>query len=517
MNEIVYYSQFGAIGDGVTDDYAAIKAAHEYANANGCKVCADSGKIYRIGVVTDPIIVKTSTDWCGATIVFDDTVIRWDDKLRQAWIFRVRSDKPENATAVAVPEGFTVSKGQTNIGMTFDKPCMLKILNNNEKIYLRYGPNENNGVPTHEMILVDEQGNVDPSTPVQYDYSAVTGIFRYSIDDEPLTIGNGTVKTVAPNPREQDPDYDNNYCYYFRGILIERSNTTLYNVNYRVENEDLTIPIDRNGDGVIDIYHEDKSYGVPYHGTLNFQHCYNVRFVDSLVQGHQAYSFWQGEKLNIRNEMGSYSINATYCIGLTFVNLTQYENKETNEVITNRQMYHGIMGTNFCRNFSVDNCYLDRFDSHQGLCNATLTNSTFGFGILVIGGGKLYIENVTRIWGGEFILLRMDYNSVFDGDVVIKNCVAGENMHCIICGNWIRHYNGLPNYITRNVTVDGFVVKSGKMAVYNIRNAIPESVSDDVNPLYLPESVSLSNVYGPDGKTELKVELSESDDAFARI
>ena len=517
MNDIVYYSQFGAKGDGVADDYEAIKAAHEYANSNGYKVCADEGKTYRIGIVTDPIIVKTETDWCGATIVFDDSVIRWDNPLRSGWIFRVRSSQPDNDVEITVPEGYSLSKGQTNIGMTFDKPCMLKIFNDNEKIYLRYGPNQNNGVPVHEMIIVDEQGNVDPSTPVQYDYPAVTSIVRYSIDDTPLCIGNGTLVTFAPNPREQDPDYENNYCYYYRGVLIERSNTTFHNINYVVENEDLTIPIDRNGDGVIDIYHEDKSYGVPYHGTLNFQNCYNVAFTDSTVEGHQAYSFWQGEKLNIRNEMGSYAINATYCIGLSFTNVTQYENHETGETITNRQMYHGIMGSNFCRNFTVDNCYFDRFDSHQGLYNATLTNSTFGFGILVIGGGTLYIENVKRIALGEFVHLRTDYNSVFDGDVIIKNCEMGEEVKHIFFGRWISHFNGLPNRVNRTLTIDGLTVKGNALSIFNIYGATEDALTDEVNPLYLPERITVSRVYGADGVTEITPALSARDDAFARL
>ncbi len=69
-----------------------------------------------------------------------------------------------------------------------------------------------------------------------------------------------------------------------------------------------------------------------------------------------------------RNEMGSYTLDAWYTIGLKFINLTPTGD------ITSRADYHGIMGTNFCRNIYVEGCYLDRFDSHRGAYN-------------VIGGG----------------------------------------------------------------------------------------------------------------------------------
>ena len=39
----VFYSEYGAIGDGVTDDHAAILAAHVDANEKGYEVKADEG------------------------------------------------------------------------------------------------------------------------------------------------------------------------------------------------------------------------------------------------------------------------------------------------------------------------------------------------------------------------------------------------------------------------------------------------------------------------------------------
>ena len=515
----IFYSDFGAVGDGVKDDSEAIRAAHEYANRYGHDVCGEAGKTYRIGDISTSITVKTNTDWCGATILLDDTGILWSDKTsRNMWVFKILSDTLPSGKILSVPSGMTLTKGQKNIGMTFDEPCMLRIANSNKKIFIRYGKNANDGDDLQDYILVDKRGNVDPSTPILYDYNTVTSITQYSITDKPISVGGGTVKTLAPDPRAQDPSYENNYCYFNRGIYVARSNATLTGITYVVEGEDMTVETDRNGDGVIDIYGADKSYGVPYHGSLNFNYCYNASLTNSTLESHQAYSFWQASGSGqTRNEMGSYALTANNCIGFTISGVRQYENEQTGETITNRQMYHGIISSNFCRNTTVTNSYLDRFDAHKGMWNATLTDSTFGFGILVIGGGELYIENVSRPSGSDFIQLRTDYNSLFDGNVTVKNCTAGSAVKNLIGGTWNSHDAGLPNYMIRHLEVDGLTVESGQLAIFRISGAYKGVTEDTVNPLYLPSSVSIKNLYRADGVTPLIPKVSKSDDAFADI
>ena len=138
-------------------------------------------------------------------------------------------------------------------------------------------------------------------------------------------------------------------------------------------------------------------------------------------------------------------------------------------------------------------------------------------GILVIGGGELYIENVYRVACGGFIHLRMDYNSVFDGDVIVKNCRMGREVERMVDARWISFYNGLPNHITRSLTVDGLVCESSALTLYNIGAATSDSLTDEVNRLYLPECVRVKNVVGADGVTPITPTLAAQAEAFEGV
>ena len=509
-----------AVGDGKTDDSAAIRNAHNFANKYGLDVKGRADATYYIGKTDQTITVRTNTDWNGAKLIFDDSQIRWDDAThRNVQVFTVASDVA--AKSVTVPTALKnngLKKGQSNIGITFSEPCMIKIENSGERIYKRIGVNATSGAYKHEMILVDQNGNVDPSTPIQYDYESITSIIVYSVNDKAIRVGNATITTIAPNPKAQDPDFENNNKSFFnRSLCVERSNTTVYGIRHTIENEMMTIEIDRNGDGVIDKWGADKSYGITYNGFYAFNNAYNVTMQDCIVEGHQAYSFWQDlNGVSTRNEVGNYDITASRCINLNFIRVIQYENEATGEVITNRFMYHGIMGTNWCRNMVLDECYLDRFDSHQGMHNATLKNSTFGFGILVIGGGTLHIENVKRISGSGFIHLRMDYNSYFDGDVKIVNCEMSSTIGSIVEGNWLEHHCGLPNHMTNSLIIDGLTVDRNKLALYSILYATVDTLTNSTNPLILPTYVEVNGVKKSNGSA-VGIVKSAYNDAFMQI
>lgn len=67
----VNYKAFGAVGDGITNDAAAIKACHDYANAHGLPVI-NSGGLYAVrGYVVDHVDIKTDLIFHDGGFIFD--------------------------------------------------------------------------------------------------------------------------------------------------------------------------------------------------------------------------------------------------------------------------------------------------------------------------------------------------------------------------------------------------------------------------------------------------------------
>ena len=89
----VSYEAFGAKGDGETNDFAAIKACHEYANTYGHTANATNGRTYRITETGGKVItVQTNVKWNGAKFIIDDTTFTKDDVERGTSIFVVKSN-----------------------------------------------------------------------------------------------------------------------------------------------------------------------------------------------------------------------------------------------------------------------------------------------------------------------------------------------------------------------------------------------------------------------------------------
>ena len=206
------------------------------------------------------------------------------------------------------------------------------------------------------------------------------------------------------------------------------------------------------------------------------------------------------------------------------------------------------MASNYTKNIFFTDCEINRIDAHCGFWNATVINTTLGHSFNVIGGGKVYCENVTKITGGSFIALRGDYGANFDGDIELVNCSLlglkgyASNKRNPGFANYADSYelitiissgfnnnnsgaisyekdengnvvmeNGEPKiakdgrywywdfgytcYMPRNVIVDNFVaggVKTTKIAVFN--DLIDDVFGDIPNQYQLCESVTLKNM-----------------------
>ena len=447
VEKTVKYSDFGAKGDGVTNDFYAIKAAHSFANEKGYKVLGDVGATYYISKTGgQSITIKTDTDWCGASFIIDDSDIAVGDVERGGNIFVI---SPETALVTYKPDTTTtigkalteINKGGGIENSTFNKldlglgyAALVYLINDNHKCYIRHGENEDAGSAQRELILIDENGNVDESTPLLFDYSQITSIQVAKVNDKPISVGNGNIKTIANSAPRQ-------YTYYSRNIVVSRSNTTVYGISHTIEGEGDT--------------------GAPYSGFITVSYCNNVRIVDSCLSAHKAYKL-EG---NDNNTMGTYDLSFGNSNNITCYNVTMHnffiEGTATPSVNAG---YWGIMGSNYCKNLTYDTCKLTRFDAHCGTYNATIRGSELGT-LTLIGGGLFTIED-TKVYThtrSYLIALRGDYGSTWNGEFVIKNVTAitgtyQSSVFSLINGSFTNWNFGYDCYMPYKVTVDNLVV-----------------------------------------------------------
>lgn len=355
-NGFVCYKDFGAKGDGKTDDMDAIAATHAFANQQGLSVAADEGATYYIGGKNRPAIIRTNTNFGKSSFIIDDTNV----ENRNAHIFIVSSGmQPFKPAGIS-----SLKRNQEKLDVPMPGTCLITVTNSNVKRYIRFGPNQNNGSSQTDIFIVDKNSKVDMNAPIIWDFDHITDITALPIDETTLTVTGGRFTTIANNAESK-------YTYYSRGIAIRRSNVIVDGLEHRITGE---------GD-----------HGAPYGGFIHISDCSYVTVRNTLLTGHKVYQTIGSAGVPV--SMGTYDISVNRALNVSFVNCTQ-----TNDIKDSR--YWGIMGSNFCKNLVYDKCTFSRFDAHMGVANATIRNSTLGHqGINAIGSGTFTVENSTIMEG----------------------------------------------------------------------------------------------------------------------
>lgn len=457
QEEFVTYSQFGAAGDGVTDDFDAIVSAHDYANEAGLPVRADAGARYYLGG-RGTATIRTDTDWQDAEFIVDDRAVDSDERAQN--LFVVASDRP--SYEVDLPQGYSLKAGAETLGLSFQTPVLLLIEDSRVKEYIRYGKNTNSGTARQEVLLADESGNIDPSTPVLKDYPEVTKLTAYPIDDTPVTVRGGIFTTIANAAPISS-------SYYGRGIDVRRSNTTLSGIRHYVTEEGET--------------------GSPYRGFFLVDNANNVCIENCLMTGHKVYT-------NIKPtgavSQGTYDTQAVRSNAVTLRGCTQ-SNSVTDTV------FWGVMASNFCKNLTMEGCNLSRFDAHQGVYNATVRDTVLGQNLTIIGEGTLLLERVERLSGDHFLQLRTDYGSTWKGEILFRDCVmhtASKTFYCIRA-EWNDWDFGYPCFLP-DVTIESLRVEGAerKYVFSPVTSASAGEVARSKNPLQMPQGVTLIGTEG---------------------
>ncbi len=454
--DYVTYEDFGAVGDGKADDFDAIVNTHEYANENGLSVFACETATYYIGGAAKTAYIKTDTDWSTAQFIIDDTSV----ENRSAWVFNIAPSQSAKNITDKVASSLAIDA--ENIGTSLDGKSLVVLTDSNVKRYIRKGLNQNSGSNQTDVIIADENGKISPDTPLIWDFDAITGATAYPIDSETLTVKGGSFTTIANNAPSE-------YTYYTRGIQVRRSNTVIDGIYHDIINE--------------------GSSGAPYSAFVSLSCCADVTVRNSTFTGHKKYSTIGSAGSGV--SMGTYDIGAATAVNAKFINCNQ-----TND-ITDID-YWGIAGTNYCKNLVYDGCALSRFDAHQGVLNATIRNSVLGHhGIKLIGSGTALIENTT-VLAEDFVDLRPDYGSTWNGDLIIRNCryyPAGVSLHIINAENSEDHDFGYTCYLPQRIEIDGlYVHRMGNNYLFNMVNSKHLFDSYDAEyPVVPPQEIIVRN------------------------
>ena len=491
----VTYEEFGAVGDGVTEDFAAIKKAHDYANEAGLPVRARDGAHYyirdtRIDGKVESIIIKTDVNWGGAKFTVDDreiSPVKTDDTydLSRGALVQILPDEP--AYDIKDPEILAkaagIGPGTKKINLELGYPALIvpTLSDIKKRVYRRRGYGGFTGSARHEVILIDEFGNVSEETPIMFEYPTIDSITVYRDDVKPITVEGGEFTTRASRVNVLrdigDGKTDEMGGYIQRNIRISRSHTTVKGVKHYVTDEVTLKEQIKDGEYV----HISSTYS----GFLCALNANHITLLDCIITGRRCYG--RPKNCKTGGTGGTYDFSAGNVNKIVLKNCHQsnfWVKYDENLDITacnendegavpsimlkqiqglNVKVIWGIGGTNFCKNMEYIDSTLSRFDAHSGLLNGKIINSSVNV-MALTGCGEFIVEN-TKWFASDPIYtfnslfhFRADYGSTWNGNIKVKNLKAyyfkNENISLYFhaYSNWYYGYNAH----VANLDVDGF-------------------------------------------------------------
>ena len=420
----INYEMYGAVGDGITDDSAAILLAHETANQLHLPVRANGSKQYKIESQLK-IPIKTSTDWGGAKFIVNE-----DGPEAVANVFEILPSK--EAITVENVAGITVGIDTTEIPQLAGFGLSLvDVVNQNKKQYIRTGNNADSGYDQTDQFIIDNTGKV--LSNIHFDFAEITGITIYPLEKEVITVGNARFETLETTK--------SGTTYIQRGIVCKRSNTIIHGINHTVIESSIENP-------------------APSRGIVYFRECADVVLKDSIVNSRRQY-----------NDNGTYEIAYYKVVNATMENVIDNYMLDTSR--------WGCHTANYLKNLLVTNCQLSRVDAHKGVWGITIRDTVLGHqGLRLVGGGDLVLENVT-CFAGHYINFRKDYGSSWRGKVLIKNGVhkplpTTSEIGVFRFENTMEHDFGYTCHMPHTIEVDNYYLNvtnsNGNEGLYKVIN-----------------------------------------------
>jgi len=472
---VVTYEDFGAVGDGLTDDLPAIVASHAHANQHGLPVRSDPRATYHLGRQALTASIQTSTDWGTSRFIIDDSQAP-EDHLRE--LFNV-----ESPLAPVQLEINRLREGQDRLNARPDSDLLVYVENANLRRFIRRGANVNTGTTQREVFILRQDGTIDGA--IQWDYDEITLVEARPIDPEPLTLRGGFFIHIPNQSNKAEGPR-----YWARNIVVSRSNTVVDGITREVAG------------------HTDV--GLPYRGFLTVRKAADIVVQNCRVEPHKVY--WMTSDAGVLVPMGTYGYNFNSVVNLTIRGCVMTDIHDHDR--------WGVVGANFLKNVLVEDSVLSRMDVHMGVSgHYTIRNSTMGhMGINAIGRGKLLVENTT-VHSQHLINFRRDYGATWDGDVVVRNSrwvprASFDNLPKSMFGvqNDGTHDFGYPCSMPTRIRIEGLTIDDSSLDDKVTSLVLFDDASGAVDPdapfPYLPpESIE---IFGLQMATGLTLRVSDN-------
>lgn len=429
------YECFGAVGDGKTNDYFAIKKAHDFANTEYVKkgifltVYATTGKTYYLGSnkIDDKsydITITTDVNWQNANFIVDDTLSSVDTSKS---LFNISSlmhsstgkniveYRNDNAYLSEVWKYRNISKNTNNLknlvdAIINDNKVMLssqkKYFNSTNVIVISLTDSKNkyyrsantsSFINQTELILVDKNtGKV--LNDVENDFSDVTRIRVWPIPDRTINIKNGIFTTRTSNQAIKFNDSPN--AYVQRNIYINfTGNVNVSNVKHFLDEN-----YKRNDN-------QENPIGNAYYGFIRLYNSAYIKLNNLALTPHSFAKYNNG-----KSSYGTYDLIFDMTSNLIIDKLVY----ACNSIVNNKVW--GLIGSNESKNIFITNSEVNRVDAHRGIRNLYISDSTIGDkGLTLTGSNYFFAKNLIIDRSDQIIELRSDYGSSWDGIMVLNN------------------------------------------------------------------------------------------------
>lgn len=478
------YELFGAVGDGVTNDYEAIYNTHKFANdlliERGVRITVMGGnnKAYYVSKGDSPIDIITDVNFNSSRFIIDDYVDENNDGENDIdttlSLFNVTSPMAYSGNAYLelvdyLSEDFVLGTedGLDNsydiygyvvnsdeyyendiISDAFDESTywgVIAVNSNNQ--YIRTGTNEDDGAKQTEVLVYDSYEG-EFITDFDWVYDDIVSLKVFPISNETLVIENGKFITKTNNVVYKTSE---------RGKYSNRNFLINYVGNVRLDH--ISHEVDEDAHPFTSEYQSKN--GNLYLGFIKLDATCEVT-LNEVELAPRTYTNIYKNGTEITSGNGTYDL-AIYKSANVYLDKVSYSCNGNEESCYNENMLDdtkwGVMASNYVKNLFIMNSKLNRVDAHKGVTNLFIKDSTIGDkGITLIGKGHTYIDNVTFDGSTSMINLRNDYGSSFDGYITMKNVTykIGNSSYpnIIFSDNKQNHNYGYRSYFP-GIYIDG--------------------------------------------------------------